>query len=61
MNPEANASPVKLLDETLTLDDTLTENHEDFPGGPMVKNPPCHAGHTGSIPGLDRSNMPWGN
>ena len=23
----------------------------DFPGGPVVKNPPCNAGDTGSIPG----------
>lgn len=25
---------------------------EDFPGGPVVKNPPAHTGDTGSIPGL---------
>ena len=29
----------------------------DFPGGPMVKNPPTDAGDTGSIPGLGRSNV----
>ena len=23
----------------------------DFPGGPVVKNPPSNAGHSGSIPG----------
>ena len=23
----------------------------DFPGGPVVKNPPCNAGHVGLIPG----------
>ena len=23
----------------------------DFPGGPLVKNPPCNAEDTGSIPG----------
>ena len=23
----------------------------DFPGGPVVRNPPCNAGDTGSIPG----------
>ena len=23
----------------------------DFPGGPVVKNPPSSAGHAGSIPG----------
>ena len=26
-----------------------------FPGGPVVKNTPCNAGHLGSIPGLGRS------
>ena len=30
----------------------------DFPGGPVVKNPPANAGDTGSIPGLGRSYMP---
>ena len=24
---------------------------KDFPGGPVVKNLPCHAGDAGSIPG----------
>ena len=28
-----------------------------FPGGPVVKNPPCNAGDTGSISGLGRSYM----
>ena len=23
---------------------------QDFPGGPVIKNPPCKAGETGSIP-----------
>ena len=29
------------------------KNHSfrDFPGGSMVKNPPCNAGDVGSIPG----------
>ena len=27
---------------------------EDFPGGPVVKNPPANAGDPGSIPGLGR-------
>ena len=28
-------------------------NHKtgEFPGGPVVKNPPCNAGDSGSIPG----------
>ena len=25
----------------------------DFPGGPVVKNPPSNAGNSGSIPGLE--------
>ena len=29
-------------------------NLQDFPGGPVVKNPPANAGHTGSI------LAPWG-
>ena len=29
----------------------------DFPGGPMVKNPPCNAGEVGSIPG-QRTRIP---
>ena len=33
----------------------------DFPGGPVVKNPPADAGDTGSIPGPGRSHMPWNN
>ena len=27
-------------------------NLADFPGGPVVKNPPANAGNTGLIPGL---------
>ena len=29
----------------------------DFPGGPMVKNPPCNARDVGSIPG-QRTKIP---
>ena len=32
-----------------------------FTGGPMVKNPPCNARDTDSIPGPGRSHMPWSN
>ena len=31
----------------------------DYPGGPVVKNPPANAGDMGSIPGLGRPCMPW--
>jgi len=30
---------------------------EDFPGGPMVKNPPANSGYTGSNPGPGRFHM----
>ena len=30
---------------------------QDFPGGPVVKNPPASAGDMGSIPGPGRSHM----
>ena len=33
----------------------------DFPGGLVVKNPPAHAGDTGSISGPGRSHMLQGN
>ena len=33
----------------------------DFPGGPVVKNPPANAGHMGLIPGSARSHMLWSN
>ena len=34
----------------------------DFPGGPVVKIPPCNAGDAGLIPGWElRSHMPQSN
>ena len=33
----------------------------DFPGGPVVKNPPANAGDAGLIPGLGRFHMPQDN
>ena len=33
----------------------------DFPGGPMVKNPPVNTGNTGSIPGPGRCHMSQSN
>ena len=32
----------------------------DFPGGPVVKNPPTNAEDMGLIPGLGRFHMLWG-
>ena len=31
----------------------------DFPGGPLVKNPPANAGDMGLIPGLGGFHLPW--
>ena len=33
----------------------------DFPGGPVVKNPPANAGDMGLSPGPGRSHMPQSN
>ena len=33
----------------------------DFPGGPVIKNPPANAGDMGSIPGPGNFPMLWGN
>ena len=33
----------------------------DFPGGPVVKNPPANAGDTGLIPCPGRFHMLWDN
>ena len=35
--------------------------HEDFPGGAVVKNLPAKAGNTGSIPDPGRFHMLWSN
>ena len=32
---------------------------QDFPGGPLDRNPAANAGHTGLMPGLGRSHMTW--
>ena len=31
----------------------LKNPHQDFPGGPVVKNLPCNPGDSGSIPGQE--------
>ena len=33
----------------------------NFPGGPVLKNPPTIAGDTDSTPGPERCHMPQGN
>ena len=40
---------------------TKKQKKQDFSGGPVVKNLPANAGDTGSIPGLGKSHVPWGN
>ena len=49
------------LYSTLALRMMLKGLRGGFPGGPVVKNPPCNAGDTSSIPGLGRSHMPQSN
>ena len=38
----------------------VKRGEKDFPGGPVVKNPPCHAGDADSIPGQGRVHTPQG-
>ena len=45
----------------LTGNPTPKNLPQDFPGGPVVKNPPANAGDTGSIPGLGRVHVPRSN
>ena len=42
-------------------DEALKTFRMDFPGGPVVKNPPANAGDMGSIPCPERFHMPWSN
>ena len=49
-------SPIQIkygVNETITF--------LDFPGGPVVKNPPANAGDTGSIPNPGGSYVPKSN
>ena len=39
----------------------LNRRVQDFPGGPVVENPPAKAGGMGSIPGPGRSHMLQGS
>ena len=41
--------------------DNLKLKAGDFPGGPVVKNPPANTGDMGSIPGSGRSHVPRSN
>ena len=48
IQPDLEGSVQKVVDRELG----------DFPGGPVVENPPCNAGDMGSIPSPGRSHMP---
>ena len=54
-----NTSQLKSI--TFTFEWQKTQNtrtkHQDFPGGPVVKNLPANAGDTGLIPNPGRSHM----
>ena len=39
----------------------LRKTTVDFPGGPVVRNPPANAGDIGLSPGSGRFHTPWGN
>ena len=57
--------PVRPVDTLLTLASRLKSPGEHLklavwgcPGGPVVKNVPCNARDTGSVPGSGRSHVP---
>ena len=43
----------------LKIDFILKNTVWGFPGGPVVKNPPCNAGDTSLIPSPERPHMRW--
>ena len=49
---EKRDKPNFIKSKNFCTKDTMKKNEDrDFPGGPMVKNPPSKAGDTGLIPG----------
>ena len=42
---------VHLIQCYTSIKSQLKKRQGDFPGGPVVKKPPCNAGGEGSIPG----------
>ena len=48
---EGTVSTKALRRETLVMCSRSRKEFRDFPGGPVVRNPPCNAGDTGSISG----------
>ena len=53
LNDPNNRSPARIF----VTDEVKMKPAKDFPGGPVVKNPPANARDTGSIPGPGRSHM----
>ena len=37
------------------------KSKQDFPGGPVVENPPANAGDVDLIPVKEESHTPWSN
>ena len=50
-------SGLYLRHSTFTLFKAKKKKKVNFPGGPMVRNPPAHAGFAGSTPAAGRSHM----
>ena len=48
-------SPNSQHSQSITTFSKKTKSSRDFPGGPVVKNPPANAGDVGLIPGSGRS------
>ena len=66
--PPRNLAPLSLrlqklnpLKVPIPFSLTSKQRNWDFPGCLVVKNLPANAGDTGSIPGLGKSHVPWGN
>ena len=43
------------------MPDAIKKQFLDFPGGPLLKNPPANAGDVGLIPAPGGSHMPQSN
>ena len=54
-----DSCPKKRLEQTHEEERPCKDIVGDFPGGPVVKNPPASAGDMGLIPALGRSHVLW--
>ena len=61
MDKETGVIHKRLESRHYEFTDVTSDEHVDFPSGPVVKNLPASAGDTGSIPDPGRSHMPRGN